>query len=125
MQRLAGKAILVLEDEPLITFLVEEQLLAAGASVKAAGSTAQALQLLTAGPFDAAMLDVRIGDGDCSDVAEELRLRGIPFILTTGDTHAPDFGARLSLTKPFSEEQLIQALLSVLPPHYVQDVEQS
>lgn len=124
MQRLAGKAILVLEDEPLITFLVEEQLLAAGARVKTAASNAEVFQLLTAGPFDAAMLDVRIGDGDCSDAAAALRRRGVPFIVTTGDTHAPDFGAHRSLTKPYSEEQLIEALLSVLPPHYVQDVEQ-
>jgi DNA-binding response OmpR family regulator len=60
-------------------------------------------------------LDLHIRDGDCKEVAELLHQQSVPFVVTTGDLHAPDVGAAALLHKPFHPEQLVTALLSTLP----------
>jgi hypothetical protein len=58
---------------------------------------------------------MRIGEGDCKEVAELLCQQGAPFVITSGDIQGPDFGAAARVNKPFSPEDVIAALLSVLP----------
>jgi DNA-binding response OmpR family regulator len=116
MQRLRGKRILVLEDEPLITLMLEDELARAGAAVISAYNCRQALASAQAERIDAATLDLHIGGGDCKPVADLLHARGIPFIVTTGDLDAPDLGAAGKVLKPFNPEHLIRTLLDVLPP---------
>jgi DNA-binding response OmpR family regulator len=96
MQRLRGKDILVLEDKPLITLMLEGDLTVAGAAVISTTTASKALEAVSCMNFDAATLD-RHGDGDCKAVAELLRQQGTPFIVTTGEVHADDFGAAARL----------------------------
>jgi DNA-binding response OmpR family regulator len=116
MQRLRGKHILVLEDEPLISMMLEEELAEAGATVVSTYNCQGALEAISTQGFAAATLDLRIGDGDCREVAELLHQQAVPFIVTSGDNLAPDFGAAARLVKPFGPGQLVNALLSVLQP---------
>jgi CheY-like chemotaxis protein len=52
MQRLRGKHVLVLEDEPLITLLLQDELEEAGATVTASHSCQDALNAVRSQHFD-------------------------------------------------------------------------
>ena len=70
---LAGKSILVIEDELLIAMGVEYSLKEAGAaSVTIASSVAQAQTALLKGSYDAAVVDFRLSDGDASVLIDTL-----------------------------------------------------
>lgn len=83
---LAGKHVLVLEDEPLIAMVLADTLHDAGCSVIGpAHDVEQALKLIDAGRLDAAVLDVNLGAGITSaPVVDSLKARGIPFVFATG-----------------------------------------
>lgn len=77
--------ILVLDDNVLISTLLEEWLVELGCEVAGpAGSVASALQIIDQTVIDAAFLDVSVGDGHCYPVVLALEQRGVPFTLATG-----------------------------------------
>ena len=83
---LAGKSVLIIEDEALIAMGFESCLQDAGAVVKIANSIASAQSALEEGiPFDAAVVDLVVADGNASPLIEVLSERGIPVVITTGD----------------------------------------
>lgn len=83
---LAGRTILVLEDEAMIALEMELALEEAGATVELAMTAENALSLLEQHVFDAAVLDVNLGhDSTCAEVAAQLRSMGAPFVLHSGD----------------------------------------
>ena len=91
---LQGRRILVLDDDPLLAVIASLDLEDAGASFALVHDEASALvtleQATVAGePFDAAVLDVHLGEGRTSrSVAEQLRAMGVPFVFHTGDPDA-------------------------------------
>jgi CheY-like chemotaxis protein len=101
----AAPRVLVLEDEPLIAMMMRGWLTELGCeAVGPAHTVPDALALIDDGPLDGAILDVSIGDRDCSPVADALRQRRIPFALATG--RAPDalsaaYADVPSLAKPY------------------------
>jgi CheY-like chemotaxis protein len=108
--------VLVLEDEPLILFDLESTLSDAGvAQITSTISVGEALDALAAGRFDAAVLDLHLGRSGWSyDVARRLQELGIPFIFTSGTVDVADgFRTVPLVTKPFSSDQLLAALLQV------------
>jgi CheY-like chemotaxis protein len=117
MNSLAGKRILLVEDEFIIAAMAEDMLTRLGATVIGPASTiATALRLAESDRIDAAVLDVNM-DGDRIDpVAEALGARSIPVIFATG------YGARalgrpqdaLVLDKPYTQEKLAAALAQAL-----------
>ena len=113
MSNLAGRHILVVEDEPLIAMTVEDMILELGAvPVGPAANLAEGLRLASTGPLDAAVLDVNLNGARSDDIARCLSDRRIPFIFTTGYgrsgidgfPHAP------VITKPFRAETLAMML---------------
>lgn len=84
---LAGKSVLIIEDEALIAMSVEFWLQDAGAAVvKTTNSIASAQRTLDEGiPFDAAVVDLHVVDGNASALVQVLSERGIPVVITTGD----------------------------------------
>ena len=88
---LAGRHILLLEDEMMILLMMEEMLIdLGGASVTSAATVGQALTKIDCQVFDAAMLDVNLNGTKSYPVAERLAARGIPFVFSTGySDHAP------------------------------------
>jgi DNA-binding response OmpR family regulator len=84
---LAGRLILVVEDEPLIAMDVQAALEGAGASVICCNSTDGAQRAEQPG-LSAAILDTRPNSGDHRPIARRLRDRGVPFLFYS--THAPE-----------------------------------
>lgn len=112
---LAGKSILVVEDEFLLADEVAEWLSDRGAiPLGPVGTLPGALELIRQTPPDAAVLDVRIAGDIVFPAALELHRRGIPLIFATafaGEANYPaELAGKIRLDKPFNEAQLIAAL---------------
>jgi len=111
---LAGRRVLVVEDEPFIAMTLEDMLTDFGCVV--AGSVSQiseALAIIATGELDAAVLDVNLGTQKIDAVADELARRGFPFVFTTGygRTGVPaPHNKRGVVQKPFRAEELAAAL---------------
>jgi len=115
---LAGRRILIVEDEALIAMWIAEILQGAGAAVIGpAGSAAEALALIERESLDGAVLDYKMPDGTTEPVADLLAARGVPFVFATGyhpRPLAPEYADRPRLEKAFAEEELLAAITSVL-----------
>lgn len=106
--------ILVVEDEFLVALDLQLTLEAAGYRVLGpAGSVDAALALVAAAPPDAAVLDFRLREETSAPVAAELRARGVPFVLATGQAGiapgSPLAGVVL-VRKPFAGAEIVRAL---------------
>ena len=110
--------ILIVEDEPLIAFEVEQTLTDAGFEiVGVAARVEEALAMIDDGALDAAVLDANLNRVSAAPIAIALTARGLPFIVTTGYTREqlPDgFKAWALIEKPCLPEQIIEALTAVL-----------
>lgn len=114
---LRGTRVLVVEDEVLLSMMLEDVLSDAGAHVVGPAATVeQAITLIASEKIDVALLDVWLRDKRSDPVAETLRQRGVPYVLATGYNN-PD-GAELAsaptLPKPYRFEQLQAALIAAL-----------
>lgn len=111
---LADRHIMVLEDEAIIAFGLEDMLLEIGASVAVATSITEAFAMLAGNDFDFAVLDVNLHGEKSYPVADRLLEAGVEFIFATGygDAEHPErFRQVPTVTKPYSIEQ-IQAAAS-------------
>ncbi|WP_191059127.1 response regulator [Geminicoccus harenae] len=112
---LAGRLILLVEDDRLAALDLVQALEAEGARVVGpVASVRQALDLIEATPgLDGAVLDVELVDELSFPVADRLRDRGIPFVFETGyDEHIipePYRDAPL-IAKPAQAKLMTQAL---------------
>ena len=89
-----GRLVLVVEDEFLIAMDLELLLQRHGWRVLGPAATvAEALRLLAGETPDVALLDVNLRGEPVTPVAEELRARGVPFVLAS----AYDTGGRARL----------------------------
>lgn len=115
-QPLAGRRILVVEDEWLVAAEIERMLEGAGALVLGpAYSIEEALALLRDGaPPDAALLDVNLRGAMVTPVAQALDERGVPFALVTAYAVAELGEPRLRqaprVGKPFAAATLVRAV---------------
>lgn len=113
---LAGKRILVVEDEFLLALDAAASLEACGAEVVGpAHSIERALALAAAETLDAAMLDVNIKGANSLAIALALERRGVPIVYATGYGAKPqDWPAGPVIDKPYSAEQIGGALAAIL-----------
>lgn len=115
---LAGRRILVVEDEMLVLMNVEMMLEDLGCSaIYAAASVAQALVLVTEQNFDVAILDVNLGAEKSYPVADILKQRGVPFAFSTGYTdhgHRTDLEYWPVLRKPYLREDMVAVFRQLL-----------
>jgi len=81
---LADTSVLIVEDEPLVALDIHAALSATGASVIAATKGAEALELIHTAEISVAVLDINLGDRDCSAACRALSRRRIPFLFYTG-----------------------------------------
>jgi PAS domain S-box-containing protein len=118
-----GLSVLLVEDEPEVLRVVQTFLTGWGCQVLACSRAEAALEALRPGgtPFDLLLSDVVLGPGvRGTDIAERARaLRpGLSVLLMSGyapDAAAPaDGGAWPLLRKPFTREQLAQAIAALL-----------
>jgi CheY-like chemotaxis protein len=112
-----GCRVLVVEDEALIAFVIEDALSRLGHEIIGPVSKLEAAKTVAReGRFDAAILDITIRGGKSFPVAEILLVRGIPFAISSGyaDWALPEnLKDHLRLTKPFSEAEL-DSVLAIL-----------
>ena len=112
---LAGRRVLVVEDEMMIAMLVEDMLSELGCAVVGpAHALDDALHLArTESGLDVAVLDVNLAGQPVFVVADMLREKGVPAIFSTGYGDAGlrdvDRGAPV-LQKPFHAGDLARAL---------------
>ncbi len=109
---LAGRRVLVVEDQFLVADYVQQLLEEAGAIVVGpVASEERALPLIGHGdPLDAAILDVRLGSGTSAKVANALARPLVPFIVVTGygrDGLPPELRNAPYLTKPIHSSDLV------------------
>jgi DNA-binding response OmpR family regulator len=117
---LAGTRVLVLEDETLVSMMVEDML--ADLACEVIGPFArldQAMEAVAAlkQPIDVALLDVNLGRQQSFPLAEILRDKGVPFVFTTGydDSGIPaEWRDRPALRKPFMLHHMKDALQKAL-----------
>jgi CheY-like chemotaxis protein len=113
-----GRHALVLEDEPIIGFALEDMLQVIGcSSVLMATRIEDALMMIDRHEVDVAVLDVNIHGQRSYPVAERLSQQGIPYVFATGygDLEHPDrFRSVPTVSKPYSMEQIRQAIGQVL-----------
>lgn len=85
---LAGRSILVVEDEPLIRFDLTMRLEGAGATVLVASQLDQALDFVGHPHLSAGVLDFDLGNSDTTAVCWRLIDRRIPFVFHTGHVYS-------------------------------------
>lgn len=108
-------AVLVVEDEPHMQFLLAENLELEGYAVRSAGTGEEALHELGRRNFDLALVDVMLPRASGFEVCREIRARGLrlPVILLTARSEEADrvigldLGADDYVTKPFSVRELL------------------
>jgi CheY-like chemotaxis protein len=103
---LAGRRILIVEDDPLIAMLEEDLLLQLGCEVIGPAATlAEALALAAASSPQGALLDVNLQGEVVFPVADLLAGAGVPFVFVTGYGQRglpPAHAGRLTIQKPFN-----------------------
>lgn len=115
---LAGRRVLVLEDEYFLADELARALIRLRAEVVGPVPTlAEALALLDSARVDAAVLDVNLRGEMAFPVVDALRARGIPFVFATGYNQAvlpSEYAAVPRWQKPFDPEALARALPSLM-----------
>lgn len=111
---LAGRRILIVEDDPYIMLALEEMLSEQGLVIAGtAHNLRTAIELASRKTFDLALLDVNIGSEKIDPVADILAARGCPFVFTTGCGRAGLPEAYLDypiVEKPFYIEEMLATL---------------
>jgi len=104
--------VLVLEDEVLVSIMIEDFLLDLGAAeVFVCRNPDEAQGLVAKRTVHCAILDVKIGEVDSFGLADELDRCDVPFFFATAS--GPEFIAerhrhRPILAKPYSNDQLLE-----------------
>lgn len=117
MTNQAKGRILVVEDEAMISMLIEDMLVEIGHDIVGpATKLDQALIHALQADIDVGLLDINVKGQVVFPVADVLEFRGIPFIFATGYGHQalPErFRGRPTLSKPFSLAALDEALTAI------------
>ena len=116
---LAGRRLLVVEDETLIRFMIEDMLADLGCEAVTSAATADAaLDMIVQQAFDAALLDMNLNGASSHAVARSLQAHGVPFAVATGNSINDmwdDFREHAILRKPFQTCELTEILSRLLP----------
>lgn len=113
-----GLNVMVVEDEAIVSFMIEDMLLDRGCTaVWHASSVDEALNLLASRQPDLAVLDVNLGGELVFPVAKRLETAGIPFVFATGygrNGILKDWADHAIVHKPYDGNTLAGALAALL-----------
>ena len=125
---LSGRRILVVEDEVIVAWALEDMLSQLGCEVVGpAARVNQALAMIEAEAVDAAVLDINLNGEKSYPVADALAARGVPFVFSTGynkNSLPNDYLSFPILQKPFEGSKLRDALTKLLTPEIALTSEQ-
>jgi DNA-binding response OmpR family regulator len=112
---LAGRTILIVEDEPLIALDVGIAFENAGAVLLSARSLAQAQRLVEHDDLSAAVMDFALSDGYADPICARLEARAIPYVLHSG------YSERIAvhrqgavIPKPAHPRALVEAIIALV-----------
>ncbi len=115
---LAGKNVLVIEDETLVAELVVDIADDMGANaVVIATHVEQALACIADRPWDLAILDHNLNGTPSWPVADALKRRGIPYLVVSG--YGGDIrvdASTILLAKPYNVADFVAAIRKVTAP---------
>ena len=117
-----SRRILFVDDDPEIVDVAKQILSRAGFQVLSSQNGKQALAVFDRQPVDLVITDLVMPELDGLELIKELRRRSpaLPIVAISGDFGgrflrvAMHLGAQGSLLKPFSREELLQAVRTVL-----------
>jgi DNA-binding response OmpR family regulator len=114
---LAGRRVLLVEDEALVAMLIEDALDSAGAVMLGPyAAVAPALAAIPEALPELAVLDLNLAGESSLPIADELAGRGVPLVFASGYGQAglpPRFRGRPMLAKPFDPAELIAVLAAL------------
>jgi len=114
-RELAGHAVLIVEDEPLVALDIAESFRRAGASILTASKVQDGLRLAGHPDLSAAVVDYGLSDGEGTALCERLQERGIPFILHSGYTHIHEAcHAGAVIPKPADPDVLVATVVRLM-----------
>jgi CheY-like chemotaxis protein len=115
---LAGRRVLVIEDESMVMMLLQDMLEDIGCVVVGSASRLpEAIEKARSLTFDVAILDINLNGERTFPIAELLAERGLRFVFATGYGVAnlpPGFDGRPVLQKPFQQSELERVLRAAL-----------
>jgi two-component SAPR family response regulator len=118
MSDFKGVQVFIVEDESLITMLLEDILDDLGCGLAAsAGSLRDALDKAATVTANIAILDINLAGDPIFPVAERLVARGIPIVFASGygaSTLPEEWRNRPTLPKPFTSRQVEEAIAAAL-----------
>ena len=111
---LAACRVLVVEDEMMVAWELEDVLSGWGCTVVGpVGRVGKALAMLDAEAVDMAVLDISLNGERSYPVADTLEARGVPFVFLTGynrDSLPSHYRSHMVLQKPFQQSELSDVL---------------
>jgi CheY-like chemotaxis protein len=120
---LAGRRVLLVEDEMMVAWMLRSMLIGLGCAVIGpATRVKRAMSMLEAEAIDAAVLDIKLHGLRSYLIADALVARGIPFVFSTGyqkDGLPLGYQGFPLLCKPFDQVSLGDALRQSLMPKSV------
>lgn len=118
--RLPGRRILVVEDNPLIAFDIDDALRESGAYVVGPALDIESgMALVRQDSLDGAVLDIDIGGHPVWPIARGLKADGVPFVFVSGDCDKglpADFDGAVCLHKPAQTEAIVTTVAEVMDP---------
>ena len=115
---LAGRRIMVVEDEMLIAMMLELALADAGCHVVGPfGRLSDAVVAARTEAVDGALLDINLAGESVFPAAEALEQRGVPFLLVSGygrDLLPPDRRHWQVCAKPFRMNDVLETLADLV-----------
>ncbi len=116
--QLSGRRVLVVEDEVMVSWALEDMLAALGCQVVGpAARVSQALDMVREEAIDLAVLDVNLNGQKSFPVADALVARGVPFVFSTGynrDGFPDTYKVFPVMQKPYAITELTTALAGLL-----------
>jgi two-component system OmpR family response regulator len=122
--KISTARILVIDDEPEITEIVETFLEESGYQVAVENSPSEAVEKARAFKPDVVLLDIMMPGVDGYDICQQLKadsqFAGVPIIFLTGKDRTDDMGRSfrsggdMFIKKPFSCERLLEIVNIVL-----------
>ncbi|MEZ2224049.1 response regulator [Rhizobium sp. RCC_161_2] len=117
---ISGTSVLLLEDQPLIALDIEDVLQDAGyANVTTISSCEEAEEWLEAHNPDLVILDIKLRDGDCTNIVDKMRRSRIRFLVHSGSERpsgpeAAVFQGARGVMKPSTPDILVECVTACL-----------